>query len=177
MRLGRVGHLIDPFGGKAVAPTPTTALYRDADVLDAARAALEATGAFDAVLEALPEERGEGAAGDLLAVVETAAVGGGTESQDFVDAGGVVINTHKYQANITIIVRDESAATRNRVLDQLCNVAHNAIAGQNFGGLTIPAWTRIDRFGDVPAKSPERRKRAVFRFAYLVADGGHGVGD
>ncbi len=154
-------------------PVSTQAPYRDADVLDAFRAALDATGAFDAVLDALPEEQGESSEYEALAAI-TPVPGGARQTQDFVDSGGI-LNTRRSRYVLTLIVRDEDAGVRNRRLDLLQNIAHNALDGVSVGGMTIPAWTRLDDWGYLKATDPERRVQANGGFAYQVYDGAHAV--
>jgi hypothetical protein len=138
---------------------------RDRDVRNAVQSALQATGQFDLVsLTGLPEDYGFGASNLKVCVIEPVS----TQEDPRWDAQtfGGMVNTS--QVSLTFIARFEDAQLRDEQVEQLVDVAANAINGNQLGTLVIPGLTRITSWQWQPPSAPERRIKATFQYAYLV---------
>jgi len=144
---------IDPglwllLSGPSTPPDPSTiAPYRDADIYDDIIARLNATGEFtyvDSFEAGGPESSADAT---WLATV----VPGDAEDIDLFDP--IVIDRHGV-GTITISVIETDPRTRWRKLEELANVARNALNGKSLADLTFPALTMVRHHSTGKPMSP-----------------------
>ncbi len=141
-------------------------LYRDADILDAVAAALEATGEFDGIYRCSVTEVGGKRADNLRAVCVEPMTETESDLWDSFSTGPMEVV--QAQCAITLIVRHQDAQERDRLIDRLKSVARNALNGRSLKGLTMPDFTRFASFQSQRPKPPERQVRGTFQYRYLV---------
>lgn len=140
-------------------------LRRDADVLAAMAAALDSTGEFDSVhVHGVLESGRDAASASRAAFVEPLVE---SEADLWGDPSGPV-EVVSVQCVVTIVVRDQDPARRDRTADRLKSVARNALAGRSLCNLTMPAFTRFSSFQTQKASPPSRAVRGIFSYKYLV---------
>ena len=138
--------------------------FRERDVRTAIQTLLEQTGAFDGVyLSGLPEDRGEAAADAHAVSIEPAGTTGADVSAD--DDGDLIMTC---RVNLVFLSRHEDPQIRDENVEQLLNVAADALSGQSLDGATLPAKTRIVLWTWQKPTAPERRITATLEFQYLV---------
>jgi hypothetical protein len=140
--------------------------YRERDIRNAIRDALEQTGAFDGVyLTGLPEDRGEASGQTRVAVIEPWET---VCSDVWDDTTGDLVMTGRM--NLWFLGRNDDPQIRDETTELLLNVAASALNGQVLAGATLISQTRIRSWSWHKARPPERRIMAVFEFQYLVND-------
>jgi len=139
---------------------------RERDAREAIRAALEATGAFDAVyLGAFPLIDGRSAKDALAAAIEP--VDGNINAR--YDGGGAGLDSMAdARVQITFLARDEDGRRCDENVERLFMTALNVLTGSNLGGLAMPRFSRFGRYVWRRANPPERRIDAEFHFRYLI---------
>ena len=138
---------------------------RDWDILDNARDLLLATQEFDNVYRSsLPETRGQ-ASGDRHVAVITF---NDWEETDESDDPTSVQTLRKVRWNLTLIVREDDAETRERELDRLLCVAQNTLDGKSLLNLTINDWTKLRRGSYAKPEPPSQTMSVMGEFAYWL---------
>ncbi len=141
-------------------------MARDRDVRNAIQTLLVATGAFDGVwIWGLPEDYGTGASQLAAAAIEPAS---STQEDKWDGAGetGLVVTS---RVSITLLYRNDDPQLRDEGVEQLLDVAANALNGQNFvPGFVLPDMSRFRSWSWQPAAPPERRISATFEYQYEI---------
>jgi hypothetical protein len=138
--------------------------YRERDIREAIRDALEDTGAFDGVyLRGLPEDRGEPSGDARCVAIEPAETAVAAPWDD--TAGDLVMSC---RVNLTILARDEDPQVRDEAAEMLLNVVANVLNGQGLAGASLPCMTRIASWAWQKPLAPERRIAAVLECRYIV---------
>jgi hypothetical protein len=152
----------------APAPVPTppappgSSAYGDADAYAAILAALEATGAFESVLFAIPPDRLAlaAAATPLVSLVPE-----GWEEFDDVDPTAIL---RRVSFALYLLVRDDDPLARLSGLARLDAAAHTALEGSGLGGC-LPGLTRLRRARyDMRSLHPEQAARIDGEFTYIL---------
>jgi hypothetical protein len=142
---------------------PATAA--EADVLAAAKRALDATNAFDKVyLGALPDVRGQSSR-DLAAAAVLPLQGTAAGLADHSSSGPMLC---RMTFSLVVMARAEGEEERYREAGRLLSIAENAINGRALADLTHPATTRVSAWTWERDSAPERRVRATVSCDYLV---------
>jgi hypothetical protein len=138
--------------------------YRDRDVRNSIRDALEATGVFDGVyLSGLPENRGERSGNAQAVSIEPSETFQGDEWDD---TSGALVMTSR--VILTFLARHEDPQIRDEIVESLLNVAANALNGKRLADLTLIPLTRFRSWNWQKPVAPERRIVAVLEYQYLV---------
>lgn len=142
-----------------------SATAAEADVLAAAKAALEATNAFDRVyLGALPDARGQSSR-DLAAAAILPIQGTASGLADDVTSGMMLC---RMTFSVVVMARAEDEEDRYRMAGRLLAITENAINGRSLAGLTLPPTTRVASWTWERDSAPERRVRATVSCDYLT---------
>ena len=146
---------------------------RDQDVFRAIKAALEATGAFEAVLLHQDPDRPR-VANDRSPIATVRRT-----SANEVDLCGFPITRERaVDYELTIAVRGMDPEARFEALDLLRDLAADALDGRSLASLTLPSRTTLaGSIDDLKAGPPEHRVTMKGRFAYLIdEDDGPSIG-
>jgi hypothetical protein len=138
------------------------AAFGDADAYRAILSALEASGAFEAVLFGVPPDRLTlgGAATPLVSLVPEA-----WEEFDDVDPTAIL---RRVSFGLHLLVRDDNPVERQAILSRLEQTAHGALEGSGLGGC-LPALTRLRRMRyDPRSLHPEQVARIDGEFTYIL---------
>ncbi len=141
-------------------------MSRDRDVRNAIASALELTGAFDDVtLRGLPEVAREGASYNAIATIDPDS---STQEDrwDSAETGAVIVTS---RVMITLAARNNDPQLRDEAVEDLFDIAADALNGQSLAGFTSPELTRFVAWRWLPATQPERRIAATFSYTYLVS--------
>jgi hypothetical protein len=138
---------------------------RDRDIREAIKTALDATGFFDEVIH----NAAEGDAAVSTIEQKTAVIyplsGEISDQWDTLATGAMTIEA---QCQIVFIITSEDDKHRDDALEQMFNVACNALNKQSLAGLTFPDFTRFRRWQWLPATPPERRLETIFGYIFEV---------
>lgn len=139
----------------------------DRGILRLIRDALEATGAFTAVVTTgPPEQRGQGADRARLACLELSDWDEDIQANDASDAPRL----HAATFRLLLIARMNDPDERDDAADAMYRKARGTVDGQSIGGWTYPWLTKLGRGIWMPATSAERRIVCTGSFAYGVRD-------
>lgn len=131
-----------------------------AAVLEAIRAALEATREFDVVWDAGEDDPRGRPAKDLLAVGVEA---GPATAETLGDAGPDGLTIVTLRASLRIVVRRDDAALRDADARRLLAVARNALDGRKLVATGWPDWARVLDWRELPAVDVERQVLATYQ--------------
>jgi hypothetical protein len=137
---------------------------RERDIRRAVADALNATGAFDAVWIADPDDPTGNAASNWRAAGIRPGATTLLQGFDGAAGGGLV---YRCQIPLTLVSRHEDQQVRDELAEELLNVARNALNGRGLGGLAIAQQTIVRSWTWMPPSPPERQVRAVIELHYL----------
>lgn len=135
------------FNQPSGSPVPDNQGYRDADIYDDIIARLEATRVFTYVSSF--ETVGPDVTADNTYLVKV--IPGEGEDIDICDP---IVIERKVTFKLIIDVQEIDPRTRWRIMDQISNVARNALNGQSLANMTFPDLTIIRRYQSGKATNP-----------------------
>jgi hypothetical protein len=145
------------------APAPPESPGRDRDVFRALQSALQALGAFDAVL--LHQQ------GDLAHATSDRNPIALVRRTDWIETNIAGPTTIERTVNFEVVIalRDEDPEARFEALERLESLALNALDGQNWAGISLRDKTSLRRgYDDPAAPHPEARVSLKGQFTYIL---------
>jgi hypothetical protein len=141
--------------------------YRDLQILDLVRQAVDATNEFQEVtLGGIADTKAETSETLKLADLDIR----GTATKTMWSDPDAVPQERTVRFTLTIHVRDPDPVTRLHELDRLHSVASNAVNGKSFGGQTYVGATGLGDSTFEPPAGSEQRLRVAGSFTYEVSD-------
>lgn len=155
---GDEGDVAPPIDPDAYLP-----LASETSCLAAIRAALDATGEFDAVWFGLDRDPIGRPSDDLLAIhVEPGRVATSTLGDD--GPGGLMLLDAT--ATLRVVVRMDDPELRDATLARLTTVARNALNARKLARYCWPDWTRVSAWTTLPARDAERSTAASLSYRW-----------
>ncbi len=153
------------FPGAGATTASPQAPYRDLQILDLIRQALDATNEFHEVtLGGLIDTKAESS--ESLKVADV-SIRGFRTMQRWSDPAGVP-QERTVAFTLMLLVRESDPVIRLHELDRLYSVAANVINGTSFGGETYTGFTSIDDGDYLAPSGPDQQLKVAGSFRYEV---------